>query len=334
MQTTNSKPFAPVALVQAQQYDPALIDLAVERLLELLNIPGEWFCGKRVLIKPNLLMRRQPQEATTTHPLLIKSLADWLYRAKAAQVIIADSPGGLYTPAALRGIYQTCGMQQAAEQSGAVLNFDVGYRTVSAKDACICREFNLIHPVVQADLILSVGKLKTHCMTGLSGGVKNLFGCIPGLQKPQMHYRFQNTGDFCSMLVDLAQTVAPVLTIIDAVDAMEGNGPSGGTVRHTGCLIASRSPFCLDLLLNRLIALKPQQAPTVLHSIRRGLCPDDPSRLRVLNPDSLPGLPAPAVQDGGFFRQPSTLSSTGGAKSSQAALSPTGYRPGKVHRMR
>ena len=77
-------------------------------------------------------------------------------------------------------------------------------------------------------------------------------------------------------------------TIIDAVDAMEGNGPSGGTVRHTGCLIASRSPFCLDLLLNRLIALKPQQAPTVLHSIRRGLCPDDPSGLRVLNPDSLP----------------------------------------------
>ena len=209
MQTTNSKPFAPVALVQAQQYDPALIDRAVERLLELLNIPSEWFCGKRVLIKPNLLMRRQPQEATTTHPLLIKSLADWLYRAKAAQVIIADSPGGLYTPVALRGIYQTCGMQQAAEQSGAVLNFDVGYQTVAAKDACICREFNLIHPVVQADLILSVGKLKTHCMTGLSGGVKNLFGCIPGLQKPQMHYRFQNTGDFCSMLVDLAQTVAP-----------------------------------------------------------------------------------------------------------------------------
>ena len=68
MQTTNSKPFAPVALVQAPQYDPALIDLAVERLLELLNIPGEWFCGKRVLIKPNLLMRRQPQEATTTIP--------------------------------------------------------------------------------------------------------------------------------------------------------------------------------------------------------------------------------------------------------------------------
>ena len=69
---------------------------------------------------------------------------------------------------------------------------------------------------------------------------------------------------------------------------MEGNGPSGGTVRHTGCLIASRSPFCLDLFLSRLIALKPQQAPTVLHSIRRGLCPDDPSMLRVLNPDSLP----------------------------------------------
>ena len=235
MQTTNSKPFAPVALVQAQQYDPALIDLAVERLLELLNIPGERFCGKRVLIEPNLLMRRQPQEATTTHPLLIKSLADWLYRAKAAQVIIADSPGGLYTPAALRGIYQTCGMQQAAEQSGAVLNFDVGYRTVSAKDACICREFNLIHPVVQGDSFPSVGKLKTHCMTGLlPAGSKTCSAASPVCKSRRCTTAFKTPqGDFCSMLVDLAQTVAPVLTIIDAVDAMEGNGPSGGTVPPT-----------------------------------------------------------------------------------------------------
>ena len=153
-----------------------------------------------------------------------------------------------------------------------------------------------------------------------------------------MHYRFQNTGDFCSMLVDLAQTVAPVLTIIDAVDAMEGNGPSGGTVRYTGCLIASRNPFCLDLLLSRLIALKPQQAPTVLHSIRRGLCPDDPSMLRVLNPDSLPltipDFVHPQSKTVDFSGQPSTFPSTGSAKSSQTALSPTGYRPGKVHRMR
>lgn len=287
MQTTNSKPFAPVALVQAQQYDPALIDLAVERLLELLNIPGEWFCGKRVLLNPTC-SRRQPQEATTTHPLLIKhwqtGCTGQRQRRSSSPIPRVDCTPLLPCAVSTR----PAGCSKLPEQSGAVLNFDVGYRTVSAKDACICREFNLIHPVVQADLILSVGKLKTHCMTGLSGGVKNLFGCIPGLQKPQMHYRFQNTGDFCSMLVDLAQTVAPVLTIIDAVDAMEGNGPSGGTVRHTGCLIASRSPFCLDLLLNRLIALKPQQAPTVLHSIRRGLCPDDPSRLRVLNPDSLP----------------------------------------------
>lgn len=72
----------------------------------------------------------------------------------------------------------------------------------------MCTEFNLIDPVRQADVIVSVGKLKTHCMTGLSGGVKNLFGCIPRPQKPQLHYRYQNRDDFCSMLVDLAQTVA------------------------------------------------------------------------------------------------------------------------------
>lgn len=75
------------------------------------------------------------------------------------------------------------------------------------------------------------------------------------------------------MLVDLAQTVAPVLTIMDAVESMEGNGPSGGSVRKTGFLIASQNPFCLDRFLCDLIAMTPQQVPTVAESIQRGLCP-------------------------------------------------------------
>ena len=206
----------------------------------------------------------------------------------AKQVVIADSPGGLYTPAQLRSIYSACGMQQVAEETGALLNLETGSAHVSARDPKMCTEFNLIDPVRQADVIVSVGKLKTHCMTGLSGGVKNLFGCIPGLQKPQLHYRYQNRDDFCSMLVDLAQTVAPVLTVMDAVESMEGDGPSGGTIRHTGCLIASTDPFCLDLFLCDLIAMKQSQVPTVQQSIARGLCPSLAEELVLINPDSLP----------------------------------------------
>ena len=277
-----------VAMVQANDYSAQAVDRAVRRVFAELEISPDLFAGKKVLIKPNLLMRRRPEEATTTHPQVVSAVAQRLQEMGAAQIVIADSPGGLYTPAQLRAIYSACGMQQAAQESGALLNLETGSAPVPAKDPKICREFNLIDPVRQADVVVSVGKLKTHCMTGLSGGVKNLFGCIPGLQKPQMHYRYQNLEDFSSMLVDLAQTVAPVLTIIDAVESMEGDGPSGGTVRHTGFLAGSCSPFCLDLFLCDLIHMSYTQAPTVQECIARKLCPESSEELVIINPDSLP----------------------------------------------
>ena len=276
-----------VSVCQTESYDPARMQAAVRAHFEALDLSRQIRPDLKIVIKPNLVMKRAPEDAATTHPALVEAVIRQLQQLGAQDITIAESSGGPYAEPLLKSLYETCGMAEAARRTGAKLNLGTGSREIGGNGQ-VTRRFTVIDPIADADLILNLCKLKTHCMTVLSGAVKNLFGCIPGLQKPQMHYRFQNTGDFCSMLVDLAQTVAPVLTIIDAVDAMEGNGPSGGTVRHTGCLIASRSPFCLDLLLNRLIALKPQQAPTVLHSIRRGLCPDDPSGLRVLNPDSLP----------------------------------------------
>lgn len=289
MQTHSTAPSYPnVAMIQADDYVQQTIERAVRRVFAELEISPELFRDKNVLVKPNLLMRRRPEEATTTHPQVMRAVIRRLQEMGAKQIVIADSPGGLYTPAQLRSIYSVCGMQQVAEETGALLNLETGSAPVDARDPKVCTSFNLIDPVRQADVIVSVGKLKTHCMTGLSGGVKNLFGCIPGLQKPQLHYRYQNRDDFCSMLVDLAQTVAPVLTIMDAVEAMEGDGPSGGTVRHTGCLIACTSPFCLDLFLCGLIAMKHSQVPTVQQSIDRGLCPSLAEELVLINPDGLP----------------------------------------------
>lgn len=287
---SSTSSFPPIAMVKASSYEEALIAQAVERLFSELSISSALFEGKKVLIKPNLLMRRRPEEATTTHPQVVLSVIEWIKRAGAAEIVLADSPGGLYTPSQLRSIYSACGMEDVAKKSGCVLNLETGSGTVASKNAKLCQEFNLIDPVRKADVIVSVGKLKTHCMTGLSGGVKNLFGCIPGLQKPQLHYRYQNKREFCSMLVDLAQTVAPVLTIMDAVESMEGNGPSGGSVRKTGFLIASQNPFCLDRFLCDLIAMTTQQVPTVAESIQRGLWPEKSEDLLILNPDALPTL--------------------------------------------
>ena len=87
--------FPPIAMVKASSYEEALIAKAVERLFSELSISSALFEGKKVLIKPNLLMRRRPEEATTTPPHVFLSVSEWIKRARAAQVVLADSAGVL-----------------------------------------------------------------------------------------------------------------------------------------------------------------------------------------------------------------------------------------------
>ena len=104
-------------------------------------------------------------------------------------------------------------MAAVAEAEGIACNLKVGWREAPAKNARQVTSFNLIDPVADADLIINLCKLKTHCMTGLSGAVKKLFGCVSGLQKPEFHCRFKNPEEFCGMLIDLCVTVRPAHTI-------------------------------------------------------------------------------------------------------------------------
>ena len=228
--------------------------------------------GKRVLIKPNLLMKRSPEQATTTHPGVIRAVIRRLNELGVEDIVVADSPGGLYNVGTLTGIYQVSGMMEAVEGMSAHLNYDVtngtrqlqGYRRVSS--------FPLITPVLQADFVISVAKLKTHGMTMLSGGVKNLFGCVPGLMKPEFHCRFPKKEDFCEMLVDLCECVHPDLTLVDAVISMEGDGPSGGTPRHTGYLFGATNPYALDCVLAQFIGFEEDEIGTIRAAKKRGLC--------------------------------------------------------------
>ena len=108
---------------------------------------------------------------------------------------------------------------------------------------------------------------------GLTGGCKNMFGAIPGTDKPEYHYRYPNPTDFSRMLVDINAYFKPVLTICDGVMAMEGNGPSMGKPRKMGLLAASKSPHQLDLVLAALIHMKRDDVPTLMAAFERGLIP-------------------------------------------------------------
>ena len=253
-----------VSVQQVEQYDDLLVDRAIAAHFEVLKVANDLCPGMRVLLKPNLLAARDPATAVTTHPAILAGVARWLRAHGIEHITLADSSGGLYTAASLRTLYRVCGLD--ALRPLVTLNEDTSHGSKNG--------FNLLTPVLEADYIINCAKLKTHGLTVMTAGVKNLFGCIPGLQKPEWHCRRPTQGGFCDMLIDLCETVAPQITLIDAVDCIEGNGPGGGDVRHMGMTLCSRSAYAVDEAGAKLMNLPEGMLPIVRAARKRGF-PED-----------------------------------------------------------
>lgn len=261
-----------VSVTRIERYDADLLRQAVELHFDRLDVASLINPETRVLIKPNLLTGRDPQAAITTNPAVLQAIVDWLKGRGVRSITLADSPGGIFTAPRMKSIYNTCKMSSV---KGVELNLDVGWQTRFRETGVVCKSFNLINPVCEADLIINVAKLKTHGMTVMSGGIKNLFGTIPGLQKPELHYLYPEKTAFSGMLVDLSLTVAPALTVIDAIEAMEGEGPSGGTVRDMGVLFASRDIYSQDWVAAKAMGLDPMRVEMIRIARERGLFDPD-----------------------------------------------------------
>jgi len=228
--------------------------------------------GAKVLLKVNLLMKKEPHTATTTNPVFVQALADVLI-AYGAVVTIGDSPGGPYTANALKAVYRVCGMQQVADATGATLNYDVSYKTKPCSGV-VSGSFEIIQPILDADVVISVAKLKTHQFATYTGAVKNLFGAVPGLYKAEYHLRMPNIDEFSEMLVDLCEAVSPTLSFIDGIIGMEGAGPSAGTPREIGVVLASANPHKADKVACSIIGLDVNNVGTLKAAQKRGFLDD------------------------------------------------------------
>ena len=263
----------PVSIVPLGRYDLEEAKAAITSLLA--PIGGLDFVkeGMTVVIKANLVSAMKPEEAATTHPVLLSALCELLRERGCAEVIIGDSPGGLYNSAHLTKVYNATGMHEC-EAHGATLNTDYTESSASFPEAKICSTFTYTTYLDRADVIINFCKLKSHGMMAMSAAAKNLFGVIPGITKPEYHYRFPSYEDFADMLLDLDEYFHPTLNIVDAVVGMEGNGPTAGVPKEMGALLASHSPHTLDMGAARLIGYEPFEVPTLEAAHRRGLVPD------------------------------------------------------------
>ena len=210
-----------------------------------------------------------------------------LLTERGAQVILGDSPGEPFTPVVLNRVYHTAGLS-LCEEAGGVLNRDFDYEEVSFPEGHSVRSFMCCSWLLRCDAVINFSKLKSHGLMGMTAAVKNLYGIIPGTYKSEYHYLHPQPMDFADMLVDLNEYLRPALCLVDAVDVMEGNGPTQGTPRHLGVLLAGRSPYELDRLGARLRPLRPQLPRASHRNPRRPRRhPSEPMRILLLLPGVL-----------------------------------------------
>jgi uncharacterized protein (DUF362 family)/NAD-dependent dihydropyrimidine dehydrogenase PreA subunit len=257
---------ATVSVAGCSAYEPEKLRQALRAALEPLGGMARYVRqGMKVLLKPNLLAPVSPEQAVCTHPALVAAVAE-LVRAAGGQVTIGDSPGG---PVEITGeVWRTTGLaDEAARCSLPLVSFqDIAWRRAGGGGYAIAR------PVVDADLVINLPKLKTHGLVRYTGAIKNMFGVVPGQRKRELHVRAPGVTEFSRVLVDVCELARPGLTIMDAVLGMEGNGPgTSGKPRLFGCLIASADPVALDAVAARAMGYAPGSIAHIVMAAERGL---------------------------------------------------------------
>jgi uncharacterized protein (DUF362 family)/ferredoxin len=278
---------AGVSVVSCTSYDRTAVFDAVSRSVELLGGPSAFFTsGDRVLVKPNMLYPRPAKMAVTTHPEVVRAAVELAAAAGVTEVAVGDSPG----IAKAETVTRVSGMADAiADLPASVVELD----TPVAMSGRMFSSLELDSRIASGWAVVNVAKAKSHVHAGLTLAVKNLFGCVPGLRKGQWHLRAgRNRETFYALLADIAATVTPRLNIVDAVVAMEGNGPGSGTPRPVGYIVAGADPFAVDAAAARILNYSDDEVPVLLAARNLGLFDRAPE----LVGDDFKPLSAPAFK--------------------------------------
>ncbi|MCL5986234.1 MAG: DUF362 domain-containing protein [Actinobacteria bacterium] len=260
-----------VSIVKCDGYEFSPLDSAIRKAVELavgsdLGIKP----GDKVLIKPNMLCRATPDKAITTHPEFVRSVIR-LVREHGGDPVVGDSPG-ILQPRQLNAIWEQSGIRNVCDEEAAKLvSFEAEYGEVDIGSGKLLKKIPISKEVLDSDYIITLPKLKTHGFMFFTGGIKIIFGCVPGHNKFIFHIKLETRENFANMLIDLYSAIKPNFVILDSILAMEGNGPSNGDPRHLGLIFASRDSLALDVVASSAVGYDPWEVFTNRAAMERGL---------------------------------------------------------------
>ncbi|MBU5614140.1 DUF362 domain-containing protein [Geomonas azotofigens] len=269
-----------VALELVPDYGREQMREGVARLLEPLGGMERYVKpGERVLIKPNLLSAKPAEAAVTTHPELLRAVILEVRRAGGVP-LVGDSPG----VGSGRRVAERSGMMAVIEETGA--EFVPFTESLPVAGSGTFKEFQLARPYLEADRLINLPKLKTHEMMTMTCCVKNLFGAVVGTAKAAWHLKAGADKElFADMLLELYRLREPDLNIVDAVVAMEGNGPGSGDPCQVGVLLAGDNAVAVDQVAARVAGFPRQLLYLESAARRMGLAGSNPDEVAVLGPD-------------------------------------------------
>jgi len=280
---------AKVVLIRCEDYEPAtrLAD-AVARQFELLGgLESLIKRGDTVLLKPNFIAPRSHRHsAAQTHPAVILEVAR-LLKDYGARPFVADSPA--WTSAAICA--RVLGLTEPLRKMG------VPVRQLNTPRRCRLApaqtRVGISSLALDADAIINLPKFKTHQQMVATFAVKNMFGCVSGKHKALWHFRKGDTAeDFAGLILGVYRYLKPVLTIIDGIVAMHGQGPINGKSKPLGWLIGGLDPIACETVCCRLIGIEPDRLPIVRTATQIGFGCSDPGRIEIVG-DALPATPCP-----------------------------------------
>lgn len=265
-----------ISILRCKSYDPALVEESVRKAVGLLGgITAFIRPESRVLVKPNLLMAKEPEFGITTHPEVVRSAIKILKEIN-CKIFLGDGPSVWGNQIEnVDEVYERTGMSKVAQEENVEL--------VKLENRRWRKKFPMAALLDNCDHVLNLAKFKTHDFTLLTGAIKNLFGLVWGTYKTELHKNYFNPQDFAGILVDIYEEVKPSLTIVDAIVAMEGDGPgSAGKLRNDGLLLAGSDCVALDSVLAVLMGIAPFDVLTTREAAKRGLGAADINSISIL----------------------------------------------------
>lgn len=235
-------------------------------------------CRGVVFIKPNIVVSIPYDQAPAelTDPSLVAAMVRYFYEHGAKKVVVGERPawGG-----SCHDAYRVSGFAKAITENGGILcDLDSDPEVWVPVNGHVFKGLRLPRALVEADLLVNIPKAKTHFLTGVTVGIKNLFGCIRYEDRKKYHREI----DLASVLTDLLKALPPGLTVVDAVQAMEGFGPHAGTAVEMGLVIAGTDAVAVDTVGTYLMGVEPRSLAILQVAEKLGLGNIDTAVIRVV----------------------------------------------------